>query len=74
MMFLLRKYPEYDIKLLTSLRSIGQSGRPLPLGGRCRWFESIYSDQFWDIAQLVEQRTVNPLVTGSSPVIPAKNS
>ena len=36
-----------------------------------RGFESHTLCQFWDIAQLVEQRTVNPLVTGSSPVIPA---
>ena len=28
-------------------RSIGQSGRPLALGARCREFESLYSDHFW---------------------------
>ena len=59
-------------------RGIAQSGSALALGARCREFKSLYPDQFFGqmpnkpsvvtVAQLVEPRTVTPVVVGSSPI------
>ena len=50
---------------ITDLKSVGL--RP------CE-FDSRWGHQDWDIAQLVEQVTVNHPVAGSSPAIPAKHT
>lgn len=63
-------------------RGIAQSGSAPALGAGCREFESLYPDQFVGliagllvsfslmvvVAQLVESRTVTPVVVGSSPI------
>ena len=59
-------------------RGIAQSGSALALGARCREFKSLYPDQLLGVifcpvfmvtvAQLVEPRTVTPVVVGSSPI------
>ena len=57
-------------------RGIAQSGSALALGARCREFKSLYPDQLFvnskismvTVAQLVEPRTVTPVVVGSSPI------
>jgi hypothetical protein len=57
---------------LVPTRGIAQSGSALALGARCREFKSLYPDQFSSllvtVAQLVEPRTVTPVVVGSSPI------
>ena len=48
---------------------IAQLGRAPALGAGCRMFKSCYLDQYYSsVVQSVERRTVNPYVTGSSPV------
>ncbi len=55
-------------------RGIAQPGSAPALGAGCREFKSLYPDQFMYIcslvivAQLVEPRTVTPVVVGSSPI------
>ena len=55
-------------------RGIAQSGSAPALGAGCREFESLYPDHFYlkssmvIVAQLVEPRTVTPVVVGSNPI------
>ena len=47
---------------------VAQFGRAPALGAGCRMFKSCHLDQYSSIVQSVERWTVNPYVTGSSPV------
>ena len=63
------------LHLVAVCRGIAQSGSAPALGAGCREFESLYPDQIYKdngsmviVAQLVEPRTVTPVVVGSSPI------
>ncbi len=68
------------LHLVAVRRGIAQSGSAPALGAGCREFESLYPDQIYKgnvlkdngsmviVAQLVEPRTVIPVVVGSIPI------
>ena len=51
---------------------VAQSGSASGLEPEGRRFKSYLPDHSWHVAQLVERRTVNPVVAGSTPAMPAR--